>query len=224
MNVKWLRRIKVGDEPFMTREETARYTDALRGDEARQFSFVMDAKSIITFPAYPTVLPDRGWCEVRGIAWSGRGRVTAVDVSADGGATWAPATLQHPVLPMAHTRFRYLWQWQGQPATLMSRATDETGYIQPTLATLRSVRGPGTNYHLNNIRGWDVDAAGRVTFAARVRARARLPRRRPPSGTAQRWTRGRAHRRDRVPSGVTGAPVRRGCAPAVRLRSPRDRR
>jgi sulfane dehydrogenase subunit SoxC len=168
MNVKWLRRIKVGDEPFMTREETARYTDALRGDEARQFSFVMDAKSIITFPAYPTVLPDRGWCEVRGIAWSGRGRVTAVDVSADGGATWAPATLQHPVLPMAHTRFRYLWQWQGQPATLMSRATDETGYIQPTLATLRSVRGPGTNYHLNNIRGWDVDAAGRVTFAARV--------------------------------------------------------
>jgi len=98
MNVKWLRRIKVGDEPFMTREETARYTDALRGDEARQFSFVMDAKSIITFPAYPTVLPDRGWCEVRGIAWSGRGRVAAVDVSADG---WCHVGARHSSAPGA---------------------------------------------------------------------------------------------------------------------------
>jgi len=167
-NIKWLRRIKVGDEPFMTREETARYTDALRGEEARQFSFVMDAKSIITFPAYPTVLPDHGWWEVRGIAWSGRGRITLVEVSVDGGATWSPASLPTPVLSMAHTRFRYEWQWGGQRATLMSRATDETGYVQPSLATLRAVRGPGTNYHLNNICGWDVDEAGRVTFAARV--------------------------------------------------------
>jgi sulfane dehydrogenase subunit SoxC len=167
-NVKWLRRIKLDDEPFMTREETARYTDALRGGEARQFSFVMDAKSIITFPAYPTVLSDRGWWEISGIAWSGRGRIAAVDISQDGGATWAAASLQAPVLPMAHTRFRYMWQWGGQRATLMSRATDETGYVQPTTATLRAIRGPGTNYHFNNIRGWDVDEAGRVTFAARV--------------------------------------------------------
>jgi sulfane dehydrogenase subunit SoxC len=167
-NIKWLRRVKVGDAPFMTREETSRYTDALRGDEARQFSFVMDAKSIITFPAYPTVLSGRGWWEIRGIAWTGRGRITSVDVSTDGGATWAPATLQEPVLPLAHTRFRYLWEWRGQSTTLMSRAADETGYVQPTLATLRAVRGPGTNYHLNSIRAWDVDATGRVTFAARV--------------------------------------------------------
>jgi sulfane dehydrogenase subunit SoxC len=167
-NIKWLRRIKVGDEPFMTREETGRYTDALRGEEARQFSFVMDAKSIITFPAYPTVLPDRGWWEIRGIAWSGRGRIAAVDVSVDGGVTWSAADLQAPVLPKAHTRFRHAWRWQGERATLMSRATDETGYVQPSLAALRAVRGPGTNYHLNSIRGWDVDDAGRVTFAARV--------------------------------------------------------
>jgi sulfane dehydrogenase subunit SoxC len=167
-NVKWLRRIKVGDEPFMTREETGRYTDPLRGGEARQFSFVMDAKSIITYPAYPTVLSERGWREIRGIAWSGRGRITGVDVSTDGGATWAAAVLQAPVLPMAHTRFRIPWQWSGQAATLMSRATDETGYVQPTLAALRAIRGPGTTYHFNNIRAWDIDAAGRVTFAARV--------------------------------------------------------
>jgi sulfane dehydrogenase subunit SoxC len=167
-NIKWLRRIKVGDEPFMTREETSRYTDALRGDEARQFSFVMDAKSIITFPTYPAVLSDRGWWEIRGIAWSGRGRITRVDISTDGGGTWSPADLQSPVLPVSHTRFRHLWQWRGEAATLMSRATDETGYVQPTSAALRTVRGPGTNYHLNNIRGWDVDASGHVTFAARV--------------------------------------------------------
>jgi sulfane dehydrogenase subunit SoxC len=167
-NIKWLRRIKVGDQPFMTREETARYTDALPGADARQFSFVMDAKSIITFPAFPIVLDQRGWWEIRGIAWSGRGRIVAVDVSADGGTTWSRATLQDPALPKAHTRFRHLWQWDGQPATLMSRATDETGYVQPTLATLRAVRGPGTNYHFNSIRAWDVDATGHVTFAARV--------------------------------------------------------
>ncbi len=167
-NIKWLRRLKVGDAPFMTREETSRYTDALRGDEARQFSFVMDAKSIITFPAYPTVLSGHGWWEIRGIAWTGRGRVTQVDVSTDGGSTWSAAVLQDPVLPLAHTRFRHLWEWRGRATTLMSRATDETGYVQPSLATLRAVRGPGTNYHLNNIRAWDVDALGRITFAARV--------------------------------------------------------
>lgn len=167
-NIKWLRRIKVGDEPFMTREETARYTDALPGGVARQFSFVMDAKSIITFPAYPTVLPAHGWWEIRGLAWSGRGRITGVDVSTDGGASWSSAALQGPVLPLAHTRFRYLWRWGGERATLMSRATDETGYVQPTLAALRAARGPGTGYHYNNIRAWDVDPTGRVTFAARV--------------------------------------------------------
>ena len=167
-NVKWLRRIKLGDQPFMTREETSKYTDALQGEKARQFSFVMDAKSIITFPAYPTVLGDRGWWEIRGIAWSGRGRISMVEISTDGGSTWSKAVLDDPILPKAHTRFRHLWNWTGTRATLMSRATDETGYVQPTSATLRAVRGPGTNYHMNNIRAWDVDESGHVTFAARL--------------------------------------------------------
>jgi sulfane dehydrogenase subunit SoxC len=167
-NVKWLRRIKLGDQPFMTREETSKYTDALRGEKARQFSFVMDAKSIITYPAYPTVLGDHGWWEIRGIAWSGRGRIAMVEVSTDGGTTWSKAELEDPILAKAHTRFRSLWNWNGVRATLMSRATDETGYVQPTLAMLRGVRGPGTNYHINNIRAWDVDESGHVTFAARL--------------------------------------------------------
>ena len=132
-NVKWIRRIEIADRPFMTREETSKYTDPLGDGTARMFSFVMDAKSIITFPAYPVILHDRGWWEVSGIAWSGRGRITRVDVSTDGGKQWQPAELQQPVLPKCHTRFRYLWNWDGRGTTLLSRAVDETGYVQPTL-------------------------------------------------------------------------------------------
>src|ERR1051325_3088087 len=109
-NVKWLRRIEVADHPFMTREETSKYTDPLADGTARQFSFVMDAKSIITSPAYPVTLAGAGWWDISGIAWSGRGRITRVEISSDGGTRWLPAELQEPVLPRCHTRFRYLWK------------------------------------------------------------------------------------------------------------------
>jgi len=163
-NVKWIRRIELADQPFMTREETSKYTDPLADGTARQFSFVMDAKSIITFPAYPVTLPDRGWWEISGIAWSGRGRITRVDVSLDGGRKWAPAELQPPVLPKCHTRFRYLWNWDGAEVMLMSRAVDETGYAQPTLDELRQARGIGTYYHFNHIRAWKIRRDGSVVF------------------------------------------------------------
>jgi sulfane dehydrogenase subunit SoxC len=163
-NVKWIRRIEIADQPFMTREETSKYTDPLPDCTARLFSFVMDAKSIITFPAYPVRLPDRGWWEIRGLAWSGRGSITTVEVSTDGGRRWAPAELQQPVLPKCHTRFRYLWNWSGAESTLLSRAVDETGYVQPTLAQLRAARGAGTYYHFNHIRAWRVQADGAVVF------------------------------------------------------------
>lgn len=165
-NVKWLRRIELSDRPFMTREETSKYTDPLAGGRARQFSFIMDAKSVITFPAYPAVLEEPGWWEISGIAWSGRGRIDRVEVSADGGSTWRVAELQDPVLPKCHTRFRHLWRWNGDPAVLMSRATDETGYTQPTAAELREARGPGTVYHFNHIRTWEVRPDGSVVFGA----------------------------------------------------------
>jgi sulfane dehydrogenase subunit SoxC len=163
-NVKWIRRIEIADRPFMTREETSKYTDPLADGTARIFSFVMDAKSIITFPAYPVILPDRGWWEIRGIAWSGRGRITRVEVSTDAGRRWAPAELQPPVLPKCHTRFRYLWNWEGGDTTILSRAVDETGYVQPTLEQVRQVRGLGTSYHFNHIRAWRVRRDGTVTF------------------------------------------------------------
>jgi sulfane dehydrogenase subunit SoxC len=163
-NVKWIRRIELADQPFMTREETSKYTDPLADCSARLFSFVMDAKSIITFPAYPVTLPEPGWWEITGIAWSGRGRITRVDVSTDGGRQWVPAELEHPVRPKCHTRFRQLWNWDGAGATLQSRAVDETGYVQPTLAQLRSARGRGTTYHFNHIRAWRVRRDGAVLF------------------------------------------------------------
>ena len=165
-SVKWLRRIELADQPFMTREETSKYTDPLDGgNTVRQFSFVMDARSIITDPAYPRVI-EAGWHEIRGLAWSGRGRITGVEVSTDGGATWHAATLQGPVLPKAHVRFRHLWQWDGDPAEIMSRATDETGYVQPTWEALQTARGPGTRYHQNPITSWTVGNDGRMLFGA----------------------------------------------------------
>ena len=163
-SVKWLRRLELSDRPFMTREETSKYTEPFANDTARMFSFVMDARSLITYPAFPVTLT-KGWVEINGIAWTGSGRIRRVDVSTDGGKTWTAATLQDPVLPKAHTRFRHLWQWTGGEAVIMSRAVDETGYVQPTRAELLKRRGPGTTgYHLNPITGWVVQTDGRVVY------------------------------------------------------------
>lgn len=163
-SVKWLRRIEVSDRPFMTREETSKYTEPFSNGTARMFSFRMDARSLITSPAYPVRI-EKGWVEVSGIAWTGAGRIRRVDVSTDGGRTWSAAQLQDPVLPLAHTRFRHQWQWTGGEAVLMSRAVDETGYVQPTRAELLKLRGPGTTgYHLNPITGWVVQPDGSVVY------------------------------------------------------------
>lgn len=162
--VKWLRRLEATDRPTMTRDETSRYTDPIKGGRARQFSLVMDAKSLITFPAYPYVLPERGWWEIRGLAWTGRGRVTGVEVSTDAGRSWSEAELQEPVLSKSTVRFRHLWNWDGQETVLVSRARDETGYLQPTLEELWEARGERTTYHHNQQRAWKVSEDGRVTF------------------------------------------------------------
>lgn len=163
-NVKWLRRVKVGNQPWMVRDETSRYTDPLPNGTAREFSLVMDAKSLITAPAYPQVL-QRGWNRITGIAWTGRGKITRVEISTDGGESWQDAELQDPVLPMAHARFQLMWEWRGGAAQLLSRATDETGYVQPTREEFARTRGPGTDYHFNHIRGWSIEPDGRVFFA-----------------------------------------------------------
>ena len=165
-NVKWLRRLELSDAPFMTREETSKYTDPLKDDTARMFSVVMDARSVITSPTFPQTL-HKGWHEIRGLAWSGRGRIASVEVSVDGGKHWQAAHLQGPVLAKAHTRFSLPWRWDGSPAEISSRATDETGYVQPTRRQLIDARGPGSQlYHLNPIMSWIVQGDGQVIYKA----------------------------------------------------------
>jgi sulfane dehydrogenase subunit SoxC len=167
MNIKWLRRLEVSDEPFMTREETSKYTDIRPSGKAVQFSLVMEAKSVITAPSGGMQLDGPGFHEITGLAWSGRGTIRRVDVSTDGGKTWRQAQLQEPVLPICHTRFRFPWQWDGKTAVLQSRCIDETGFVQPTLGQViaeRGLNGPsGSIYHLNAIQSWQVAGDGKVS-------------------------------------------------------------
>jgi sulfane dehydrogenase subunit SoxC len=161
-NVKWLRRIKVGDKPWQHREETSKYTDLMPDGKARQFTFVMEANSVVTFPCPERPLKDRGLYEISGLAWSGHGKITRVDVSVDGGVNWQTARLNEPVLSKCLTRFRLPWRWDGAPALVQSRAMDETGYVQPTLEQLRAARGVNSIYHKNSIHTWLVRADGGV--------------------------------------------------------------
>ncbi len=161
-NVKWLRRIKLGDKPWNTREETARYSDLMDDGKARQFTFVQEAKSIITDPCPENPLKTKGYHTISGLAWSGRGKIARVDVSFDGGRNWLQSTLQGPLRPKSLTRFSIPWAWNGEEALLQSRATDESGYVQPTIDQLRQVRGDNSLYHNNMITTWHVKPGGEV--------------------------------------------------------------
>lgn len=165
MNVKWLRRIKLVAEPIMSKDETSKYTILLKDEKAWQFVFPMEVKSVITRPAPGITMTGPGFYEISGLAWSGNGRIRQVDVSADGGQSWAPAMLQEPVLSKAAVRFRAAWQWDGGPAVLQSRATDETGMVQPTRAAFIAERGLRGIYHYNAIASWRVDEKGEATNA-----------------------------------------------------------
>jgi sulfane dehydrogenase subunit SoxC len=163
MWVKWLRRIEVGDAPWHTREETSKYTDLLADGTARRFTWVMDAKSVITDPSPQAPLNHRrGLTVLSGLAWSGRGRIGRVDVSLDGGRNWRTARLDGPVWDKALTRFYHDFDWDGRELLLQSRALDETGYVQPTKAELRRHRGVNSIYHNNGIQTWHVKTSGEV--------------------------------------------------------------
>ncbi|MDQ3189632.1 MAG: sulfite dehydrogenase [Pseudomonadota bacterium] len=161
-SVKWLRRLEVGDKPWNTREESLHYIDLLPDGTHRQYSGVQEVKSVITTPSGGQKLVGKGYHQISGLAWSGRGKVTRVDVSIDGGRNWQTARLQEPVLTKALTRFRFDWSWDGAPALLQSRAVDETGHVQPTLNQLRAVRGVRSIYHNNGVQTWRVQPDGEV--------------------------------------------------------------
>jgi sulfane dehydrogenase subunit SoxC len=160
--VKYLRRIEVGDQPYASKDEAIHYTDLMPGGLQRQYTSVQECKSVVTTPSGGQVLLSKGYCHINGLAWSGRGKVSRVDVSVDGGANWQPARLQTPVLSKCLTRFSLDWRWDGKPALIQSRAVDETGYVQPTHLQLRAVRGTRSIYHNNAVQTWLVQEDGEV--------------------------------------------------------------
>jgi len=163
MCVKWLRTIKVVDQPAMTKDETSKYSDLQKDGVAKLFTFPMAVKSVITSPSAGQRLGPSGIYQISGVAWSGAGRIRNVEVSADGGNTWADAALDEHVLPKALTRFRMAWRWQGAESILLSRATDEFGNVQPARNAVLADRSPGTFYHYNGIQAWRIDSEGAVS-------------------------------------------------------------
>ncbi|HET6346786.1 MAG TPA: sulfite dehydrogenase, partial [Myxococcota bacterium] len=161
--VKWLRRIEVGDQPWAAKDEALHYIDLMPDGTHRQYSSIQECKSVITSPSGGQMLLDKGFYNVTGLAWSGRGRVKRVDVSFDGGRNWKTARLESPIQPKCLTRFNIDWVWDGSPAVLQSRAIDETGYVQPKINQLREVRGRRSIYHNNAIQSWKVAEGGDVS-------------------------------------------------------------
>ena len=162
-SVKWLRRIEVGDMPYATKDEAVHYMDLMPDGMHRQYTSIQECKSVITTPSGGQQLLETGFYNISGMAWSGRGKVKRVDVSVDGGRNWREARMETPVLTKAITRFNIDWVWDGKPAILQSRATDETGHVQPSYRMLREVRGTRSIYHNNAIQSWKVDTNGEVS-------------------------------------------------------------
>jgi sulfane dehydrogenase subunit SoxC len=162
-SVKWLRRIEVGDMPYASKDEAVHYIDLMPDGMHRQYTSIQECKSVITTPSGGQQLLETGFYNISGMAWSGRGKVKRVDVSVDGGRNWREARMETPVLTKAITRFNIDWVWDGKPAILQSRATDETGHVQPAYRMLREVRGTRSIYHNNAIQSWKVDTNGEVS-------------------------------------------------------------
>ncbi len=160
--VKYLRRIEVGDQPYGAKDEAIHYVDLMPDGKHRQYSSIQECKSVITTPSGGQVLLDKGYYNISGLAWSGRGKVKRVDVSVDGGRNWRTARLEGPVMSKCLTRFNIDWVWDGKPAIVQSRAIDDTGYVQPTYRQLRGVRGTRSIYHNNAIQSWLVTESGEV--------------------------------------------------------------
>ena len=160
--VKYLRRIELGDKPYGTKDEAIHYIDLLPDGTHRQYSGIQECKSVVTTPSGGQALLDKGFYNITGLAWSGRGAIKKVDVSVDGGANWKPARLESPVLSKCLTRFNLDWVWDGKPSIIQSRATDDTGFVQPTIKQLREVRGTRSIYHNNAIQSWLVQESGEV--------------------------------------------------------------
>jgi sulfane dehydrogenase subunit SoxC len=170
-NVKWLRRIKLGDQPWMAHADDPGHTTLRPDGKGRWFQFEMGVNSVITLPSGGQYLPGKGFYGLTGLAWSGGGAISRVEVSTDGGRTWNDAQLPEPIHKFAHTRFYYPWHWNGEESVLQSRATDERGDVQPSLQELNNIYGVNTDYwlairdsrgHFNPIQPWKVMSDGNI--------------------------------------------------------------
>jgi len=159
-SVKWLRSIKITDQPAMTKDETSKYSDLGPDGVAELFTFPMGVKSVITSPSPGLTMKSAGWYQISGLAWSGVGKIRDVEVSVDGGRSWVKAKLDEHVLTKCATRFRAAWRWDGGPAVILSRAIDESGAIQPTRSSVLKDRSAGSFYHVNAIQAWQISASG----------------------------------------------------------------
>ena len=162
-SIKWLQNLVVTNQPAYSKDETSKYTDRDYDGRAAMFTFEMGVKSVITSPSLQLDMGPHGVYQVSGLAWSGAGRIKSVEVSADGGKTWALAALDSEAQSKSLTRFRVPLQWSGQPLDLVSRATDERGAVQPTRAEAMKGRGVGAFYHYNGMQAWHVDNTGTVS-------------------------------------------------------------
>ena len=162
LSIKWLRRLKFGDQPFMTRWETDRYTQLLPNGKARQFQLYQEVNSVITSPS-GTMRIRPGYNRISGLAWSGRGKIVKVEVSTDAGVSWRAAGIEQPVLHKAQVRFASDWNWDGKPVRIVSRATDDKGVVQPNRETFIAQMGENALFHYNAQQTWAIDAQGKVT-------------------------------------------------------------
>ena len=162
MSVKWLHRLKLTEGPTHTKDETSKYSEPMADGKARQFTFEMGVKSVITRPSGGMKMQGPGLHEIAGLAWSGAGKIRRVDVSLDGGTSWREAKLQDPIFSKSLTRFRLPWEWNGAPVQLQSRAIDEKGNVQPTRASWLAEYMPEQRYHNNSIQTWSVNTNGEI--------------------------------------------------------------
>lgn len=171
-NTKWLRRIKLVDQPYMVRDDSVKYTTLLPDGKSRWFRFEHGPKSVITYPSGGHRLPGPGFYEIRGLAWSGGGYVKRVEISFDGGRSWKDAPIQDPVHRFAHSRFRLPWTWNGEEVVIQSRCTDERGESQPTIAEVRKLCGDDPDKwqlsevgSFNGVQPWRINRDGSVDNA-----------------------------------------------------------
>jgi sulfane dehydrogenase subunit SoxC len=161
LNIKWLRRLKFGDQPWMTRWETARYTQLQASGKATQFQLRMETNSVITSPS-GTMVVKPGYNRITGLAWSGHGRIAQVEISTDGAGSWKKALFTQPALPQAQVRYQMDWTWDGKPTKIVSRSSDEKGNVQPDRKSFIAAMGTNALFHYNAQQTWSIDVTGRV--------------------------------------------------------------